>query len=137
MVTRYSPLSPTMAQAIGFNDRRNFNAREGSAPTEGTLVPRGHSKVAIDPSEGTANARGQTLERSGARYRVHPLTGTVNQPYSAATQSTGRVVASHLASDYVGHGDYGGDEQDAFDDAAVIGGYGPGYHRVRGFTARG
>lgn len=132
----YSPLSPTMAQAIGFNDRR-FNAREGVAPSEGTLVKKGHSKVPIDPSEGTKSNRVQTVEKAGARYRVHPVTGTVNQPFSGATQANGRVVSSHLASDYVGSGDYGGDEEDAFEDAGVIAGYAPGYHRVRGWTSKG
>lgn len=136
MASTYSPLSPTMAEAIGFNDRR-FNAREGTTPGEGTLVPKGHAKVSSDPSQGTANARVQTTERAGARFRVHPVTGTVNQPYSAATQANGRVVASHLATDYVGSGDYGGDEQDAFDDAGVIAGYPSRHHRIRGFTARG
>lgn len=135
MADRYSPLSPTMAQAVGFNDRRVLS----NTPREhqGTLVPNGHAKVPIDPSEGSKANRVQTVERAGARYRVHPLTGTINQPYSAATQANGRVINSDIATDYVGSGDYGGGEEAAFEDAAVIAGYPPRHHRIRGFTARG
>lgn len=135
MADRYSPLSPTMAQAVGFNDRRVLSG--DPRQTQGTLVPNGHAKVPIDPSEGSKMNRIQTVERAGARYRVHPLTGTINQPFSGATQANGRVVRSDIATDYVGSGDYGGGEDDAFDDAAVIAGYPLRHHRIRGFTARG
>lgn len=129
------PLAPTKAEALGFNDRR-FDVSK-PAPGEGTLVPDGHAKVSADPSQGTATSRTQVYERSGARYRVHPPTGGVNQPYSAATQANGRIVGAPPATDYAGHGDYGGGEVPEFEDATVAAGREPGVHRVRGWTMRG
>ena len=129
------PLAPTKAEAIGFNDRRHDVSK--SAPEQGTLVEKGHSKVSADPSQGTANVKTQVMERGGARYRVHPQTSAPNTPYSAATQANGRIVGGAPATDYVGDGDYGGGEVGEFEDASVAGSREPGAHRIRGWTQRG
>ena len=129
------PLAPTKAEAIGFNDRRHDVSK--SAPGEGTLVSKGHSKVSSDLSQGTANVKPQVMERGGARYRVHPPTTSVNQPFSAATQANGRIVGAPPATDYAGTKDYGGGEVSEFEDATVAGSREPGAHRIRGWTMRG
>ena len=128
------PLAPTLAEAIGFHDRRYDPVH--SRETHGIETQKGHSKVSADPSDGTANTRAATMETSGARYRVHPPVFMPNHDSPAATQANGRIVGDGAVTDYVGHGDYGGGEQGAFDDAAVATSNPPGSQRLRGWTAR-
>jgi hypothetical protein len=125
-----------MAELAGFNDRR-FNAREGSRPTQGTLVPKGHSKVSSDPSQGTARSRSQVMEVGGARYRVEPpgMLPPANTPFSDATQANGRIVRPSAAVSR--DKDYTGYEEDAFEDASVVAGVDTSRQRLRGYTTRG
>lgn len=129
-----SPIAPTMAEAVGFNDRR-VSADTRGAPQQGDLVGKGHARNSMaDHSVGSATIRPQALEANSARYRVHPPHTMPNVPESAATQANGRIVASSAAVHY--EKDYSPDVEAAFDDGPVIAGAPPMAHRLRGFTAR-
>lgn len=135
MAERTSPLAPTMAQAIGFNDRRWHTDPETGAPEEGTLVESGHAKHSMaDPSMGTANVRPHTMEAGGANFRVTPQTTMPNVPYAAATQANGRIVPPSAAVSY--DKDYTPDTEAAFEDAPVVGDVPAGSHRIRGYTQK-
>lgn len=129
-----SPIAPTMAEAVGFNDRR-VAADDRGAPQQGDLVEKGHAKYPMaDPSAGTATVRPHALEAGSARFRVHPPSTMPNVPEAAATQANGRIVAPSAAVHY--EKDYSPDVEAAFDDGPVITDAPPGAHRLRGFTAR-
>lgn len=133
MADNAKPLAPTMAQAIGFNDRRVVE--EKGAPQEGTLVEAGHSKHSMaDPSQGTASIRPHVQESGGASFRVHPPMTQPNVPYASATQANGRVVPPSQAVHY--DKDYHPDVEAAFEDAPVIGDVPAGSHRIRGYTQK-
>lgn len=129
-----SPIAPTMAEAVGFNDRRvTSDARE---PKQGELVGKGHAKNSMaDASTGTAVARSASLEANGSRNRVHPPTTMPNVPQAAATQANGRVIAPTAAVHY--DKDYDPGVEQGFDDAPTIGDYPAGRQRLRGFTSKG
>lgn len=129
-----SPIAPTMAQAVGFNDRRVV-ADDRGAPQQGDLVGKGHAKNPMaDPSMGTANSRAQSLESSNARFRVHPPSTMPNVPESAATQANGRIIAPTAAVHY--DKDWDASTGEVFDDAPTIADYPAGRQRLRGYTAR-
>ena len=129
-----SPIAPTMAEAVGFNDRRVAPDTRG-APEQGELVGKGHAKHSMaDPSMGTANARVQGMEVSNARFRVHPPTTMPNVPESAATQANGRIIGPTAAVHYDKDWDPSIDE--VFNDAPTIADAPQGAHRLRGYTAR-
>lgn len=134
MADNSAPLAPTMAQAIGFNDRRIATSSDG--PSEGTLVESGHAKHSgADPALGTASVRPHVMEAGGANFRVHPPFTQPNSPEAAATQANGRVVPPSAAVHY--DKDYHPDVEAAFEDAPVIGDVPAGSHRIRGYTQNG
>lgn len=129
-----SPIAPTMAEAVGFNDRRVV-ADDRGAPQQGDLVGKGHAKnPAADPAVGTATSRAQSLESSSARFRVHPPSTMPNVPESAATQANGRVIAPSAAVHY--DKDYDPSIDEVFNDAPTISDYPAGRQRLRGYTTR-
>jgi len=130
-----SPIAPTMAEAVGFNDRRVASSASTRSPEQGTMVPKGHAKTTTaEPSKGTAVVRPHALESGGARFRVHPPTMMPNVPEAAATQANGRVIAPTAAVHY--DKDWDPSIEPVFDDAPTIADYPAGRQRLRGYTAR-
>lgn len=132
-----SPLAPNADEATdprSYQDNLSLEARQ---PVQGMSVPKGHSRNPMaDPSVGTAVVRPAAMERTGARYRVHPIFGApANEPYSAAQQANGRVLAQAPGTDPQTK-DWGPGVGYEFEDAETIAGRAPGSSRLRGYTAR-
>lgn len=131
-----SPLAPNADEGTSpraYQDNLSLDVRE---PVQGMSVPKNSSRNSMaDPAIGTAVARPASLERTGARYRVHPVFGAPNEPYSAANEANGRVLAQAPGTDPMTK-DWGPGVGYEFEDAETIAGRAPGSSRMRGFTAR-